>query len=156
MILISRKVDYGILALCHLAHQPTGSSAREVASRFGISRPFIANILKVLCHQGIVESTRGINGGYRLARPAREILLAQIMSSLDGPFAFMSCANDSEPPTGCTLTPMCPARSPLKMVHDRIVATISKVTLEDLAASEPTLMRLEPESAAHDCARVLG
>ena len=93
MILISRKVDYAILVLCDLARNATAASARELAEKFNLSRPFVANILKELCRDGLVVSERGAKGGYQLGRDASEISLAMIITSLEGPFRLMSCSN---------------------------------------------------------------
>src|SRR5207249_7549133 len=66
MALLSRKVDYALLILSYLRHRPEGGCARAIADRFGLSRAFVANILKALCQQGFVVSHRGVKGGYVL------------------------------------------------------------------------------------------
>lgn len=140
MILISRKVDYGILLLYHLMEHGDGVSAREMADHFCLSRPFVANILKHLCQEGFVESQRGVHGGYRLARLPGEINLAEVITALDGPFRLMSCAGsgEGEGESPCCLLDVCPVRSPLTRVHDRLLATLASFTLEDLRRPAPT------------------
>lgn len=142
MVLISRKVDYAILVLHDLMQVEQGASARELADRYHLSRPFIANILKELCQEGFVESQRGMHGGYRLAMPASEIRLDQIISALDGSFRLMSCAGEDTP--DCDLTSVCPIRGPLKIIHERMLAALCDLTIEDLAA-EPALVALTEE-----------
>lgn len=135
MILISRKVDYAILALCHLGRldDNTGASARELADAYGLSRAFVANILKTLCQHGFVESHRGVYGGYRLAQSVDAISLSSIITALDGPFQLVSCASDEESGThGCTLAESCPISGPLQEVHDRLLATLASVTVGEL------------------------
>ena len=61
--LLSRKTDYALLILSHLSERPAGGSAREIADRFGLSKAFLANILKELCQKGFVSSHRGVKGG---------------------------------------------------------------------------------------------
>src|SRR5207237_7533309 len=68
MALLNRKVDYALLILSYLRHTPEGGCARAIATRFGLSRPFVANILKSLCQNGVVASQRGGKGGYLLRR----------------------------------------------------------------------------------------
>ena len=68
MTLLSRKADYALLILSYLHQRPDGGTARAIAEQFGLSRPFVANILKELCQNGFVASHRGVKGGYALAR----------------------------------------------------------------------------------------
>src|SRR5260221_11481018 len=86
MALMSRKVDYALLILSHLHGKREGACAREIADRFGLSRSFVANILKDICHKGFVTSHRGVKGGYILQRPAEDVSLADLMDALDDRF----------------------------------------------------------------------
>ena len=104
MALMSRKVDYAILILAHLHQCERGACAREVANHYGLSRPFVANILKELCQRGLVASQRGIKGGYSLQRPAEHISLCELLESLDGPFHLSECT-DVGPAGGCWTRP---------------------------------------------------
>jgi Rrf2 family protein len=156
MVVISRKVDYAILALCHLMKTPSGASAREVAACYRLSRPFLANILKELCHQGFVESHRGINGGYRLAKAPSAITIEEVITALDGPFELMSCAR-SDNPDLCGVGEICPVKAPLRGIHEQIAAILAETTLEDLGNSENSLVTISTENAEHgDCAHLLG
>src|SRR5262245_61511880 len=92
MALMSRKVDYALLILSHLHRKKEGACAREIADRFGLSRSFVANILKEICHRGFVASHRGVKGGYVMCRPAEEISLADLMEALDDPFHLAECS----------------------------------------------------------------
>jgi Rrf2 family protein len=148
MVLISRKVDYAILALVHLMRTSGGSSAREVAEAYGLSRPFVANILKELCQHGFIESHRGINGGYRLVKEPNSVTVDQIVAALDGPFQLMSCARPEEN-EACGIADICPVKSSLKLVHDRILAVLSSTTLEDLGRSDGCMVPLNLETIAH-------
>src|SRR5712692_10557590 len=88
MTLMSRKVDYALLILAFLDRKTEGGCAREIADRYGLSKGFVANILKELCHKGFVASHRGVKGGYVLARPADEVQLVEVIESLDEAFRF--------------------------------------------------------------------
>src|SRR5262245_24912298 len=100
MSLMNRKVDYGLLILTYLYETPEGGSAREIAARYGLSRAFVANILKDLCHKGFVASHRGVKGGYVALRPAEQISLAELMDALDDSFRIAECIQLS-PSDGC-------------------------------------------------------
>ncbi len=131
MTLLSRKVDYAILILSYLHQRPEGGSAREIAARFELSRAFVANILKLLCHKGFVASHRGVKGGYVLQRAAEEIKLADLMDALDEGFHLMPCTKVG-PEEVCSLTAICPVRGGIAEVHERIRGVLRAVTLAEL------------------------
>jgi Rrf2 family protein len=144
MIIMSRRVDYGIVLLSDLAARGTGASARELADRYRLSRPFVANILKHLCHEGLIESQRGVRGGYRIAVEPQSITLKQIISALDGPLQLV-CCTDSHEWFDCCVFDVCPVRQTLRGVHQRLLATLSEITLADLAAPQSELVALSTE-----------
>lgn len=166
MILISRKVDYALLILSHLARSGEPCSARELAERYRLSRPFTANILKDLTQHGFVSSQRGVHGGYRLERLPEDITLAQVIESLEGPFQFMGCAeplltaahehqcahgdeelaDDLGSGKSCQLVDICPVRSPLRAVHNRLVAVLQEISVADLVEDAPMLVPLQLET----------
>lgn len=91
---VSAKVDYAIRAAIELAViQENGGglvTAERLGDAQGIPRPFLATILQQLRRAGIVESKRGVDGGHRLARPADEIALADVIRAVDGPMAAVA------------------------------------------------------------------
>jgi Rrf2 family nitric oxide-sensitive transcriptional repressor len=131
MSLLSRKVDYALLILSYLHHKQEGGSAQAIAARFGLSRSFVANILKELCHQGFVTSRRGTHGGYLLRRPAETITLAEVMDSLEDAFHLAACCRES-PGEGCFLFGVCPIQGPIAEVHRRLRDVLGKVRLAEL------------------------
>jgi Rrf2 family protein len=87
---ISAKTDYALRAAVELAAAQDGDSlvkGEQIATAQGIPLRFLENILGDLRNAGIVESKRGVDGGYLLARPAREIALADVVRAVDGPLA---------------------------------------------------------------------
>ena len=131
MTLMSRKADYALLILSYLHQHPRGGSAREVAARFRLSRAFVANILKDLCHRGFVTSHRGVKGGYVLQRPAEDVSLGELIEALDDAFRLAEC-NQVAPHEGCGLVDVCPVKGPIAAVHDRIRGFLQEVTLAEL------------------------
>lgn len=135
MVRITKKVDYSILILAHLAHYPDRpSSAREISDRFGIPRPVVANLLKSLGKSRLVTSQRGNRGGYRLARKPEDVTLAQLLCAVEGDFAFANCTGG---PYGtisiCPLSGSCPSESTVRYVHREIYRVLSSVTVDQLA-----------------------
>lgn len=85
---ISAKTDYAVRAMIELAATDGGLlSGHEIAERQDIPRQFLDGILGDLRRAGLVLSKRGINGGFRLARPGSEIMVAQVIRAVDGPLA---------------------------------------------------------------------
>ena len=84
---ISAKVDYGMRALLELAQADGPTTGEVLATAQGLPAKFLAAILNDLRRAGLVQSQRGLDGGYRLGRPAAEITAADVMRALDGPLA---------------------------------------------------------------------
>jgi Rrf2 family protein len=84
---IPAKVDYGVRALLTLAERGQPTTGEALAEAQGLPAKFLGAILNDLRRAGLVASQRGAEGGYRLARPAQEIALADVMRALDGPLA---------------------------------------------------------------------
>jgi Rrf2 family protein len=131
MTLLNRKVDYALLILSFLYQKTGGGCAREIAGKFGLSRAFVANILKELCHKGFVTSHRGVKGGYVLQRSPDQVNLAELMDALDESFRFAEC-NHLIPDDGCSLTHVCPVKGPIAEVHQRLRKVLQNVTLAEL------------------------
>jgi Rrf2 family protein len=131
MALLNRKVDYALLIFSYLAEKSGGGCAREIAGRFRLSRAFVANILKDLCHQGFVTSHRGVKGGYMLLRSPADINLAELMDALDESFRFTECSKIG-PEGGCALESICPVKGPVAEVHQRLCQVLRSITLAQL------------------------
>ena len=136
MALMSRKVDYALLILSHLHGKPEGACARELADHYGLSRSFVANILKDICHQGLVTSHRGVKGGYVLARPADQISMAELIDGLDDPFHLTESTQTPGTP-GRMVTAVVPLRGPIAVVHERIRELLRGLTLAQVFRSGP-------------------
>lgn len=135
MLALTKKTDYALIALAHLARQPEGVvSARAIAAVYHLPLPILTNILKTLAHAGVVVSERGAAGGYGLARPAETITLHELIAVIEGPFRFVRCFV-SEPETNqslCDLEATCPIRLPAHRIRERLKDFLENVTLADL------------------------
>src|SRR5262249_28130788 len=88
LVKISAKADYAVRAAAELAAAGDGRVKGEaLATAQGIPQNFLENILTDLRHAGLVKSQRGADGGYRLARPAAEVTVADVIRAVDGPLA---------------------------------------------------------------------
>jgi len=86
-VYISAKVDYAVRALCSLAAADRALNSEALATSQGLPAKFLESILNDMRRAGLLTSQRGPDGGYRLARPAEEITVADVMRPLDGPLA---------------------------------------------------------------------
>ena len=134
MTLLSRKADYALLILSYLHQKTGGGTAKAIADKFGLSRSFVANILKELGHLGFVASHRGVKGGYALARPAETITLAELLESIEDGFRLTVCntSDSHHDHESCSLEGACALKRPLSGVHHRLLEVLRGVTLAEL------------------------
>lgn len=130
MLRISKLTDYGTVLLAHLAtRQVAVCSAAEVAEATGIALPTVSKLLKSLARAGLVNSTRGANGGYRLARAPQEISAADVIDALEGPVSITECsASDSD----CEHEGVCSVGGAWQRINVAIRGALKDVTLNDL------------------------
>src|SRR5436190_20525350 len=113
MIILSKLADYGVIVATHLAtHPERQENAAAVAMATRLPQATVAKLLKALAHAGLVTATRGAAGGYRLARPAGAISVAEGVAAIDGGIGMAQCslhAGDCERTPYCRRRPHCGA-----------------------------------------------
>ena len=131
MLRISKLTDYGTLVLVHLAGDEIDRlrPASDVAEGTGLALPTVQKVLKQLAKTGLVESARGADGGYRLARPADEISAAEILDSLEGPVAITECSHDD---SHCELESNCQVGGAWQKISVAIREALDDIRLSDL------------------------
>lgn len=140
MLKLSRLTDYAVVALVRLSVADGVATSPGISAAIGIPEPTIAKVLKALAGQGLVISTRGAHGGYRLARPLREIAVAEVIVAVDGPIALTSCVDGG---LGCESQSLCPVAGRWDPVNDAIRQALLGISLEDMAtAGVPRVFRL--------------
>ena len=129
---ISRKIDYGLRAMIHLAGLPAGkvASLQDLSSTLHLPREFLAKILKVLAGRGLVRSSRGAHGGYQLARPAREISFLDVIESVEGPVQLNVCLDHKD---RCDVSASCTMYHVWKAGQDRMLDVYRNTTLAELS-----------------------
>jgi Rrf2 family protein len=141
MLALTRKTEYALIALGHLARGARKvCSAREIADRYHMPLPVLVNILKALAHDGIVESVRGARGGYRLALDAVDISLKRMITALEGPVHLVPCTAAGPEQTIdslCDIAHWCPVISPVRKVHELLAEFLERVTLAEIAEDFP-------------------
>ena len=149
MLRLTKKADYGLMALKYLAEQSTAhaagvpgersllagveaaaQSAKDIALAYHIPPPLLAKILQTLTRAGLLVSHAGTNGGYALARPASQISAFEVIRAIDGPLFITSCITIHG---ACDLAGHCTIKEPLRKVNDSIKDLLSSIYISDLA-----------------------
>jgi Rrf2 family protein len=137
MLTLTRKTEYGLIALCHLAQSDQKViSARDIAEDHGVPLPLLMNILKKLNRSGHVSSVRGAHGGYALAVAPERITLADLIEAVEGPVALVRCTNPSKNARKCGLTSQCFIRRSVVKLHERLRTFLDAVTIAEIALDE--------------------
>jgi Rrf2 family protein len=132
MLKLTKKSDYGLIALRHLAVDPTKqtATAKEIADTYHIPLPLLAKVLQKLTKDGFLRSEQGAAGGYRLSRAAQAISTLEVIRSIDGPVFLASCFHGEN---DCDQQSTCTVKEPLRKVHEGILALLSNISIMDLA-----------------------
>ena len=133
MLRLSKKADYALMAMKHLARKmgEPSTSAREIAEQYDIPIELMAKVLQRLVRTGLLISTQGTRGGYTLSRPSAAISIADVIQAIDGPFTVTACSTENN---GCEQYSKCSIRDSLWQIKERIVATLGTVTIAEMAA----------------------
>ncbi len=165
MLSLTRKTDYALIALTRLASEALGAepggseqpgqpvSAREIAEQFDLPLPLTMNVLKRLHGAGLIVSTRGVRGGYCLARDPRQVKLTEVIEAIEGPVRVAVCCHDGGAEAAerdgdctCAITATCPITHAVRQLNEEIYQFIAGYTLADLVrmgsrTNEPTGLR---------------
>jgi len=136
MLRLSKKADYALMAMKHLAlrRDRGSSSAREIAEQYGIPVELMAKVLQRLVRRGLLASHQGTHGGYQLARPPAMISVADVIQAIDGPVTVTACSTEDG---RCEQFAKCNVRDPLWKVRERILAALGETTIAELASDPP-------------------
>lgn len=133
MLTLTKRTDYALIAMAYLAGRPGQScSARQISREFSMSLPVLMNILKTLHNHGLLISSRGPKGGYRIAADPANLSLAKLIHAVEGPVRFVQCIGKDGRPAKCELTGECPIRGPVMRLHEKLNGFLESATLADL------------------------
>ncbi len=133
MFRLTKKADYGLIAMKHLAvhgDASTSCSSGDIAQVYGIPASLMAKILQKLARGGLVAARHGSSGGYMLARDPARISALDVISAIDGPVSLTSCVTSHGE---CHQSATCNIREPLHIVNSSILGVLSRVTLSQMA-----------------------
>lgn len=134
MLKISRLTDYGLLATIYLARRRGEVvAAREIAEFYHLPIPTVTKVLKTLQQGGIVQSHRGVAGGYSFDADPESLTLGQMLELLEGPWDLVECeSTDEKGHALCSIRTGCPSRRFMFGVNRAIKGAFEQITLADL------------------------
>ncbi|MDP6339623.1 MAG: Rrf2 family transcriptional regulator [Candidatus Marinimicrobia bacterium] len=130
MLKITRKVEYALIALRHMqSNKENGlTSAKEIASHYGIPQQLLAKTLQQMARDDIIEAVQGPAGGYRLIANLDLISLKDFFEQLEGPMGLMDCSFDSD----CIQIGACNIRVPIQRINNNMRNMFSQMTLQEV------------------------
>lgn len=147
MLKLGKLTDYGIVLLTHCAEAPgEAHTARALAQASTIPLPTVSKVLKQLARAEILVSLRGQSGGYRLARPAERITIADVIAALEGPIALTECSQET--PVSCDIESACPVRANWQRINRAVKSSLEQLTLAQMQRprrgheAEPPLVQI--------------
>ena len=145
MFKLSKKADYGLIAMKHLANHRDqhACSANEIAEEYGISATLMAKVLQKLAKNTLVAAKHGSTGGYQLTKDPGRISALDVITAIDGPVLITSCVTSHGT---CDATERCSVKEPLRRVNESIMEVLQTVTVAQLSEDtqqEPALVELK-------------
>jgi FeS assembly SUF system regulator len=141
MLRMSKLADYGTVVMTYISqHTDKVHSAHDIADHVRVALPTVSKILKILARQELLVSERGAKGGYRLARPAKQISIAEIIDAMEGPVALTEC---SSMPGLCEQESSCSIRGNWQRINQAVRGALEQVSLAEMAQQVKHPIRLE-------------
>jgi FeS assembly SUF system regulator len=139
MIILSKLADYGVIVATHLAAFPARQvTAATVAAETRLPQATVAKVLMALAHAGLVTAARGASGGYRLARKATAISVAEVVAAIDGDIGLTQCSVHVEE---CARTSFCPTRPHWAAINRAVGEALAAVSLDAMLTPAVFVLR---------------
>ncbi|MBK8803150.1 MAG: SUF system Fe-S cluster assembly regulator [Fibrobacteres bacterium] len=128
---LTKQADYGILLMTQFAKVGLGGmlSVSDLATRTGLSAPMVNKTVKLLSKAGLLNSSRGVHGGYQLSRGASAITLEEVIIAVEGPIALTECQEHAGAGGGCGLHASCPTRINWGIINHALRDSLAGITL---------------------------
>lgn len=131
MLRLSKLADYGIVIMHCLGTQPEKVlSATDVAQQVHLAIPTVSKLLKLLSEAKLVRSIRGSTGGYQIAKSAKEISIAELITAVEGQPALTECAQEGEI---CSQNAVCAVKHNWRIINQFVMRTLGGITLDDMS-----------------------
>ena len=128
---ITNQADYALRSMLYIAQYAESQliPSNKIAEEMQISRIFLSRINSQLVNAGLIRTRRGARGGVMLAKPAADISVYDVVTTIDGPITLIDCIAD---PESCPLSPDCPYRTFWEETQNALIARMKAVSLQDM------------------------
>ena len=133
MLQLSKKVEYGLIALRHMAMKPRGQvfTAKELAQEYDLPYELLAKVLQKLARAGIINSTQGVKGGYSFVKAPKEMPVSHIIRIIEEEKPMIAeCYVDG--PDSCYLFDNCTIRKPLGKIQRHLNVLFDEMTIQEI------------------------
>ncbi len=134
MFNLSKKVEYGLIAIKHMASGNKGQmfTAKEIAEKYQIPYELLAKIMQKLSKKGFIVSQQGIKGGYRLNKNPQELKVSEIIHTIEGKQSLTIVQCESDTPENCSIHTTCIIKSPLLKIQTNINQVLDTLTVMEM------------------------
>jgi FeS assembly SUF system regulator len=134
MLRLGKLTDYGIVLMSYLAtNRQEQHSAHAIADAVKVPLPTVRKVLKSLSHGGLLQSERGVTGGYSLSREPEKISVAEIITAIEGPIALTECVSDE---SHCEQETHCAVQTNWTRINNAVFHALDEVKLSDMLAPQ--------------------
>lgn len=140
MLMISRKVEYGLMAVLHMAEADADRvwAAKSLSRELDVPGELLGKVMQALSRAGVVEAVQGARGGYRLNQGMDTLTLGELVEAIDGPIRLTRCQHGVH---ACDRAGRCTLQEPMISVHNRLQAFFRSIPVRELARSARTSRR---------------
>jgi len=135
MLMLSKKVEYGLMALLHMdaSSSPRVISTKEIAELYDLPGDLLGKVMQAMARAELIEAEHGAKGGYRLRFTLEKISLGSVIDAIEGPSPLVRCQHDAE---DCVHSTSCIVKEPLHLLHIRLKDFIHGISLDQLRRPE--------------------
>ena len=134
MLKLSKKTEYALMAAKYMAlNNSSGfSTAKEISDSYDIPHPLVAKVLQAMAKNDIAVSSKGVNGGFTLAKEPGEISLSDIIKAIETNYHIVDCFNENESADDCSKIDCCKIRDPLAEIQKKIDKIFFETSLQQI------------------------
>ncbi len=149
MMKLSKMSDYAVVMMTLMGSEPLANhTATTVAENSGLTVPTVRKLMKMLSKAGLLNSTRGVNGGYTFAKNPNTINVSEIIEAVDGPIAMTTCLDRTQ--TTCAMDGNCPTKDRWHVINEAVKNALQGVTLGQFIEPTNPLVRVEFDEECKD------
>ncbi|HTK83270.1 MAG TPA: Rrf2 family transcriptional regulator [Bacteroidota bacterium] len=134
MFQLSKRVEYGLIAVRHMAMCPAGTivTTKEIAEKYHLPYELLAKVMQKLAREKFISSYQGVHGGYTLARNAEELKVSDVINVIEGKSAVTIIQCESESPQNCIIHTTCTIKNPLVKLQGTINRVLNDLTIMEM------------------------